>query len=88
MLRFDEYFETWADILLRSQMDDALKSRSQNDKQYFIAHTRMEIASLRAAVGQFGPIINADGANEVKPLHHPSVYWRSSKGESAGNGWV
>lgn len=68
MSRFDEYFESWVDLLLPGQLDDCLTGRSKKDQDYFVARTRKEIATLRAAVGHSLPVWDKDGADEVKPF--------------------
>lgn len=68
MVRLDEYFEEWADLLIRGEMDDALNARARTDKDYFIANVRKEISSLRGAVGRGIVITDPDGADEVKPF--------------------
>ena len=71
VLRLDEQFEEWADLLFRGQLDDALNARDKKDKDFFINRTRKEFASLKAAASR-GRALSGEEDNAVFQQYAPS----------------
>jgi hypothetical protein len=68
---FSESFEVWADLLLRSKLDDALNERPTQDKEFFIKHIRKQMTLLVQAASK-APKATSDADEVVFKPYKPS----------------